>query len=142
MTIRNFGRVILGYDGSPTAKPALEFALVEAGLRNAELVIVYAWTEPDYGFGLSESVIEEFEARGKTLLAEAVEEAAKAHPNVKVKTVLQSGNAASRIIEQAENADLVVVGARGHGGFASLMLGSVSDQLVHHCPIPVTVVRD
>jgi nucleotide-binding universal stress UspA family protein len=142
MTVRKYDRIVLGYDGSEMSKPALAFALDEAQLRNAELVVIYAWTEPDYGFGLSESVIGEFEATGNALLAGAMEEAKKTHPNVKVKTVLESGNAASRIIEQSEKADLVVVGARGHGGFSALMLGSVSDQLVHHCPVPVTIVRD
>ncbi|WP_298335673.1 universal stress protein [Ferrimicrobium sp.] len=141
MSGQSYDRVVLGYDGSTMAKPALEFALAEAELRGAELVIVYAWTEPDYGFGLSESVIGEFEATGNALLAEAAEVAAKTHPGVKVKTALESGNAASRIIEHADKADLVVVGARGHGGFQALMLGSVSDQLVHHCPVPVVIVR-
>ncbi|WP_298346858.1 universal stress protein [Ferrimicrobium sp.] len=141
MSGKGYDRVVLGYDGSTMAKPALEFALAEAELRGAELVIVYAWTEPDYGFGLSESVIGEFEATGNALLAEAAEVAAKTHSGVKVTTALESGNAASRIIEHAEKADLVVVGARGHGGFQALMLGSVSDQLVHHCPVPVVIVR-
>ncbi|WP_298212547.1 universal stress protein [Ferrimicrobium sp.] len=141
MADQRYDRVVLGYDGSALAKPALEFALQEAELRGSELVIVYAWTEPDYGFGLSESVIGEFEATGNALLAEAVEVATHSHPGVKVKTALESGNAASRLIEHAEKADLVIVGARGHGGFQALMLGSVSDQLVHHCPVPVVVVR-
>lgn len=136
-----YGRMVLGYDASPTAKLALDFALAEAEFRDAELVIVYAWTEPDYGFGFSESVIAEFEASGNTLLAEAVAVANSTHPKVRVKTALESGNPASRIIEKTEDADLVIIGARGHGGFQALMLGSVSDQLVHHCPVPVVVVR-
>ena len=141
MASQRYNRVVLGYDGSPIAKLALDFALAEAELRAGELVMVYAWTEPDYGFGFSESVTAEFEATGNALLAEAVEVATRTHPRVRVKTALESGNAASRIIEKTEDADLVIVGARGHGGFQALMLGSVSDQLVHHCPVPVVIVR-
>jgi nucleotide-binding universal stress UspA family protein len=136
-----FGRVLLGYDGSSSARIALSFAVEEAARRHARLVVAYSWTVPEFGYGPTPSAVEELEAAGHALLDEAVAAAKEQDASLEVETVLEEGNPASRLIELCEQADLLVVGARGHGGFTSLLLGSVSDQLVHHSPIPVVVVR-
>ncbi len=136
-----YGRIMVGYDGSRSSKEALHFAAEEAELRGAELRIVYSWVAPEFGYAPGALDLEEFEAAGKEILAEAAAQVSEALPALKTEVSLVEGNAASRIIELCGDVDLLVVGARGHGGFSSLLLGSVSDQLVHHSPVPVTVVR-
>ncbi len=134
-------RIMVGYDGSRSSKEALQFAAEEAKLRGAELRIVYSWVAPEFGYAPGALDLEEFAAAGKEILDEAAARVADNFPALKVETTLLEGNAASRIIELCGDVDLLVVGARGHGGFSSLLLGSVSDQLVHHSPVPVVVVR-
>ncbi len=141
-TFTRFGRVLLGFDGSASARQALDFSVEEAARRHARLLIAYSWTVPEFGYGPSPQAVDELEAAGKALLDEAVATVRSAAPHLDVETALVQGNPASRLIELCEQADLLVVGARGHGGFTSLLLGSVSDQLVHHAPIPVVVVRE
>lgn len=136
-----FKRVLVGFDGSPASKAALLYAADEATLRNAELLVTYAIVAPDFGYGLGVPPMEELEVAGRKVLAEAESTLKESHPHLTVAVKLTEGNPASRLVELCEKADLVVVGARGHGGFSSLLLGSVSDQLVHHSPIPVVVVR-
>ncbi|MHB8190986.1 MAG: universal stress protein [Ferrimicrobium sp.] len=136
-----FNRVLLGYDGSESSKLALDFAAREAILRAASLQVVYSWTLPDFGYGPSVGAMADLEKAGNEVLGEAAKTLSSKYPDLRVTTLLLEGNAASRIIEQTEEVDLVVVGARGHGGFSSLLLGSVSDQLIHHCPVPTVVVR-
>lgn len=138
---QRFRRVLLGYDGSDSAKDALAFATEEAERRQARLLIAYAWTVPEFGYGPTPSTVDELEAAGRSLLEEAESVVKQRSPHLDVEISLTEGNPASRLIELCEQADLLVVGARGHGGFTSLLLGSVSDQLVHHAPIPVVVVR-
>jgi nucleotide-binding universal stress UspA family protein len=70
-----------------------------------------------------------------------VSEVAGPDPEVEVETVAVHGSAAHSLVEAAANADLLVVGSRGHGGFAGLLLGSVSQQCAHHAPCPVVIVR-
>lgn len=140
-TFTEHRRVVVGYDGSESGRLALQFAAEEAKRRRSTLAIVYSWTVPEFGYGPTPSAVEELEAAGRALLDDATAQVRALEPDLELETVLEEGNPASRLIEQCETADLLVVGARGHGGFTSLLLGSVSDQLVHHAPIPVVVVR-
>ena len=138
-------RIVVGYDGSESAQRALEWATEEAKLRSAELEIVAAWevTNTVYAYGYVPQILPslEEEARKATekLLAECAEDARKA--GVEVVTQARHGQAADELAEAAENAALLVVGSRGHGGFAGLLLGSVSAQLAHHAPCPLVIVR-
>jgi len=135
------GVLLVGYDGSDGARRALEFAIAEAELRGARLELLYSWTEPEIGIGVvTGSAGEEIEASGRAMLAEAREHAS-ATSKVEVVTTLVAGNPASRLIEASEHADLVIVGARGHSALSALLLGSVADELVHHSPVPVVIVR-
>jgi nucleotide-binding universal stress UspA family protein len=135
------GVLLVGYDGSEGARAALEFAIEEAELRGARIELCYSWTEPEVGIGVvTGSAGEEIEAEGRAMLAEAkdhVQEVSK----VEVATTLVAGNPASRLIEASERADLVIVGARGHSALSALLLGSVADELAHHSPVPVVIVR-
>lgn len=137
-------RVVVGIDGSKGADEALRFALREARLRSAELRIVCAWATPTAAYaGLA--YIPTFDLRdleeqaANEKLAKAVE-LLGAEPGVKVETVAVEGQPADALVEQSTGADLLVVGSRGHGGFASLLLGSVSQQVAHHAQTPVAIV--
>jgi len=138
-------KIVVGFDGSEPAERALEWAAEEAKLRDAELRIVAAWevTNTVYAYGyvphLVPSLEEETREAAEKLLAERAEEIRKA--GVEVVAEARHGQAADMLAEAAQDAALLVVGSRGHGGFAGLLLGSVSAQLAHHAPCPLVIVR-
>jgi nucleotide-binding universal stress UspA family protein len=138
--------IVVGVDGSECAGAALEFAAAEAALRGARLRIVSAWEVPSaiYGGGfapLDASVFDGFRERGQAVADQAVATVVKLQPAVECEGVVLEGQPAAILLEQAADATLVVVGNRGLGGFKSLLLGSVSQQVVHHASCPVVVVR-
>jgi nucleotide-binding universal stress UspA family protein len=134
-------RITVGVDGSAEARAALLFALEEARLRGAELEVILAYSPLPY---LADDVVlrhqESSEAEAEELLRKEVEPAAAGFPEVTVTTRAILGTAARTLIEMSEGSDLLVVGSRGRGGFSGLLLGSVSQQCVHHAPCPVVVV--
>ena len=137
-------KIIVGVDGSSGSQRALEWAVNEAAIRNAELVVVHAWHFPAAAYvpyvpaaSITTGVMEE---AGEKLLAE-MESAIDIAPTVRIRNVVVEGTPASRLFHEAEDADLLVVGTRGHGGFAGLLLGSVSQQCAHHAPCPVVIVH-
>ncbi|WP_369272511.1 universal stress protein [Streptomyces sp. R11] len=128
------GPIVLAVDGSPVGEAAVEFAFAEAALRGAEIVAVHAWL-PDYvppGTGLESA---------ERLLAQALAGRGQSYPDVTVRHEVLSGETREVLIEASRTAQLMVVGARGRGGFVGLLLGSVSQALLHHAHCPVTVVR-
>ena len=139
------GGVLVAHDGSDCAREALQWAAGLAVRAGYPLHVLRAWKmttaplpatwEPGYV-----PPLEDFEKAVRDEL-EAHVAAAELDPALSVTCHVAHGAAARRIIESAAHADLLVVGARGLGGFAGLVLGSVSDQLVRHAPCPVTVVR-
>jgi nucleotide-binding universal stress UspA family protein len=136
-------RIVVGVDGSDGAAAALRWAVEEAELRQAALDAVTAWHIP-YAAGSPAIglVIDPEEERAYA--AEQLEEVIGtlgARPRVQVNRVVVEGGAARALIEAASGADLLVVGSRGRGGFKGLLLGSVSQQCIHHAPCPVVVVR-
>jgi nucleotide-binding universal stress UspA family protein len=139
--------IVVGVDGSECARRALAFAAHEAALRNARLRIVCAWEIPPAvyagGFApaLDQSTIDSFHVGADTLVQEAVATARELQPAVESEGTTVQGQPAEVLLEEARGADLIVVGNRGRGGFSSLLLGSVSHQVVQHAPCPVTVVR-
>jgi nucleotide-binding universal stress UspA family protein len=134
--------IVVGVDGSACSYEALEFAIEEARLRNAELRIVTAWNIPPlaysgpYATGIEP---EAFEEGAKTTSAQAVEHARGIAPTLKIEAITPNASGASGLLDAAKDAVLLVVGSRGHGGFTSLLLGSVSQQLAQHAPCPVTI---
>ncbi len=137
--------IVVGVDGSDESREALRWALEEARLRGATVRAVSAWRDPYVvapGFGRPEDF--EFDAlreRAVEALAEVVADVVGTKSDVHVERVVAEGPAGSVLVQAAEDADLLVVGSRGHGGFVGLLLGSVSQQCVSHAPCPVLVVR-
>ncbi|MFI6784610.1 universal stress protein [Micromonospora sp. NPDC050276] len=130
------GPVVVGVDGSPHGDVALAFALKEASWRQATVRAVYASAGPLGGPGSGEP-----DRAASRLLAESVDRYSGRHPDVAVERLANTGQPAAVVLDAARDAQLVVVGARGRGGFAGLLLGSVSHSLLHHAPCPVAVVR-
>ena len=135
--------VVVGVDGSEGASVALEFAAREAAMRNARLRIVAAWEIPP---AVLASVVagrefyEELQANALATVQAAVARVAELQPSVECEGRVVEGQAGNVLIDEAGDADLLVVGSRGHGGFRELLLGSVSRQVVQHAPCPVVVV--
>ncbi|CAG4926026.1 universal stress protein [Acidithrix sp. C25] len=143
MSIRKeFSRVVVGVDGSPSSKAALEFAAEEAKLRHAVLEIVHIWGLPTMAYGGYVSQLDDFEKDGVKFLDEITTKAKESYPDITIESTIRQGPPAVALIERGNNADLVVVGSRGHGGFTGLMLGSVSQQLAHHANFPLVIVRN
>jgi nucleotide-binding universal stress UspA family protein len=140
--------IVVGVDHSEGATETLRFAFEEARLRQAPLCAVHAW---QFGYigasGIEGSVPVLGAERGEhRRAAEAALDAAirKAIPDggdVEVQCRVLEGAAAAVLVEESRDADLLVVGSRGHGGFAQLLLGSVSQQCAHHAECPVVIVR-
>lgn len=134
------GLIVVGVDGSTGGREALRFAMAEARLRGAELQAVSAWRYP-YSYGESLVIVsdDDLKAAAERGLIEAIA-AAGEQVGVQVEPVVRQGRAASVLLESAADADMLVVGSRGRGGFAGLLLGSVSQKCVQHAPCPVVVV--
>jgi nucleotide-binding universal stress UspA family protein len=140
-------KVVVGVDGSDPARAALEFAAEEAALRKARLTVVSAWEIPPavYGGGFSpgldQATLAGFAHAADDVVEQAIALVHELQPTVECVARVEQGQPAQALIEESRDAELVVVGNRGRGGFASLLLGSVSQQVVHYASCPVTVVR-
>lgn len=138
------GRIVVGIDGSEGAHAALRFAAEEARIRGASLDIVSVWQVPVTGALPLHAVSYDekpYESAARHVLSAAYEELTAEVSNTPPETTAIRGDAASALVEHAKDADLIVVGSRGRGGFAGLLLGSVSRQVSHTAPCPVVVVR-
>lgn len=137
------GRIVVGTDGSPGSVAALKWALEEARLRNAEVVLVHAYADPPLAAYPTIVVPivspEELEAAAEKVAGEALEAAGGAG-DVPVSVVAEVGGPAGVLVAQAEGADMVVTGSRGRGGFRGLLLGSVSQQVAAHATCPTVIV--
>ena len=144
--LRVDGGVVVGFDGSDCAREAVLWAAALAGRAQWPLHVVRAWrmtTAPrpaswEQGFV---PPLPDYEAAVTEELRAQVTAALGAGPGPEVHCWAVHAPPTRALLSAAEGADLLVVGARGRGGFAGLLLGSVSDQLVHHAACPVTVVR-
>lgn len=136
-------RVVVGLDGSEAAQRALEWALDEVRARGAVLDVVHAWDLPLIGnigaLAFDPILCQDL---GHEMLDEAISASDARATGVDVHRILARGSAARVLIERGRHADLVVVGARGRGGFAGLLLGSVSHRVAHDAPCPVVVLRE
>lgn len=133
-------QIVVGVDGSESSLTALEWAIVEAKLREAELTIVTTWSYPVMAGTPGDIVPEDsFKQVCERIQADALETASASGLTATGRVV--RGSAVTALLDAAQSADLLVVGSRGHGGFTGLLVGSVSNQLVHHAACPVLVIR-
>jgi nucleotide-binding universal stress UspA family protein len=133
-------RIVVGVDGSEAARTALRWALDEAHLRNATVEVVHGWHVPQLdGVQYGDLNPGKFERDARQLLDRMVGGADAAGVPA-VEPILVCDGAARALLDTAKGADLLVVGSRGRGGFTGLLLGSVSQQVVHHAPCPVVVI--
>jgi nucleotide-binding universal stress UspA family protein len=146
-------KIVVGVDGSLGAQEALRWALGEARLRGAAVHVVHAWMLPliealpePWVVGMTppgpsvEEVYERLRGSAKDDLDSFVRAARAEEPDVEIEGELVEGRAAPELLGAASDADLLVVGTRGRGGFAGLLLGSVSLQCAHHSPCPLVIV--
>jgi nucleotide-binding universal stress UspA family protein len=144
-TVSEWKTIVVGVDGSPGSRAALTWAAAEAADHGADLVVVNVWEHtvppPTGSVSVSEHYVPDPSQRTADDLVEVIREELGDQPPVLVQPRVKHGTAAKVLIEESANADLLVVGTRGHGGFAGLVLGSVSQHVAAYAQCPVTVVR-
>jgi nucleotide-binding universal stress UspA family protein len=140
-------RIVVGVDGSDSSRKALRWAYDEAAHHGASITAVAAWhppalpMTPPYGSAPPEGYVTQPKQDALDLLERFVADLDVREPAVDVRTSVEEGNPAKVLIDRSNEADLVVLGSRGHGGFKGMLLGSVSQHLVAHAECPVVVVR-
>lgn len=145
LAVPSHAAVVVGVDGSPVSDLATEIAFDEASRRGVGLVALHAWSDMgplDFG-RVGQAPIEwaNFEVREREVLAEHLSEWQQRYPGVSVSQVVVSDRPGPRLLQQAETAQLIVVGSHGRGGFSGMLLGSVSRAVVNAARIPVIVAR-
>ena len=135
-------RIVVGVDGSPASVDALRWAARQAELTGSALEAITTWEYPaQYG---SEVLLYAQDVNwadlAQTTLATAITEAGSSALTSCIQTVTE-GQPAHVLVSASAEADLLVVGSRGHGGFAGLLLGSVSEYVIAHATCPVVVIR-
>jgi len=139
--------ITVGIDGSSHSARALEWALKEAAIRHARLTVLTVHSVPMSGWTGNPIVLpsdaddqEKARQGAEEITLKAASQLGEAKPaSVTVRAII--GFPAEELIKASEDADLLVVGSRGAGGFARLIVGSVSSQVAHHAHCPVAVVR-
>lgn len=140
------GPVVVGVDGSPASESALAMAFDEASLRGADLVAVHTWIEfsSDSAYAYAHQFIVDWdviETRERELLAQRLAGWQERYPDVTVRRVVTRDRPVRCLLEHAADAQLLVVGSRGHSGLPGMLLGSTSQALIYHAPCPLLVVR-
>jgi nucleotide-binding universal stress UspA family protein len=138
-------RIVVGVDGSETSRHALRWAADEAKSHGSQLHVVHAWEVPTpaaaVGAGRRTAPPEGQHDEASRLVADVVRDELGDAPPGDVRTSIGRGAAAGVLLDAAREADLLVVGSRGLGGFRGLLLGSVSSKMAAHAPCPVVIVR-
>ena len=138
--------VVVGIDGSPGSMTALRFALEEARLRGTTLHVVAAWQFPAMTMayaGVARAEVMDLSAELRTRAGQAIDDALAAIDvgDVPVEQHVLEGHPSGVLVDAGAGADLLVVGSRGLGGFARMLLGSVGHDVAHHAPCPTVIVR-
>lgn len=137
------GRIVVGVDGSDTARRALAWAAEEARVRGAQLEVVHTWQIPyagGYPYALGAPDLDQIEQAARALLDEMVDALDESQLVEPAERNAASGDPAAVLLDVAQAADLLVLGSRGVGGFTGLLLGSTAHHVVHHATCPVVVV--
>lgn len=138
------GSVIVGVDGSANGIAALQWGAHYAKSTDCIVHAVYVWSYPTASIvtaplGSVMAPAELMESAAHEALAGFIAEAGLPD-DLHVVHVVREGSASKVLLDQARDADILVVGARGHGGFTGLLLGSVANAVINHAPCPVAVI--
>jgi nucleotide-binding universal stress UspA family protein len=139
--------IIVGIDGSAHAQRALEWAVEAAAVRDEPLTVLTVWRTAVASWGApviypgDQEAADDARRVARDALDKAVADVGAGRP-VKATVRAVSGIPAAELVAASAGADLLVIGSRGTGGFARLLLGSVAQQVVHHAHCPVVVVPD
>jgi nucleotide-binding universal stress UspA family protein len=140
------GPVVVGVDGSPASEQAVAIAFDEASLRGVDLTTVHTWIEftSDTAYAYARqfmSELDDFETREAERLAERLAGWQEKYPDVTVRRVVTRDRPVRCLLHHATNAQLLVVGSRGHGSCAGMLLGSTSQALIYHAPCSLLVAH-
>lgn len=139
------GRVVVGVDGAEVSAPAVAFAFEEAAVRGVGLTAIHVVRDPAVvlpeGMPLPPLHPDDVRLDAERVLSEALAGWGERYPEVDVRRMGVAGTASEVLVRESAGAELVVVGSRGSGGFRGLLLGSVSQAVLHHAHCPVAVVR-
>jgi len=137
------GVIVVGVDGSEGAAIALDFAIKEAALRGSGLRLVSAWEIPASVLAsvvAGKEFYEEFHENAIKVAREAAALVSEREPRVAHEEIVVEGQAGKVLLENSGDAELMVVGRRGHGSFREMLLGSISRQVVVHAKCPLVIV--
>jgi len=134
--------IVVGVDGSEPSLNALRWAAEQARMTGATLRVLTTWqVATGTGWVPTFPVDYDPQAVARQALDEAVTETLGADPDVAVERIVKEGHAAPILLAAAKDADLLVVGSHGHGAFAGMLIGSVSEHLVRHAPCAIVIVH-
>lgn len=140
------GNIAVGVDGSRLSLPAVHFACEEARLRGAAVQAIHCWMYPvdiwPWAIQPLAQELADIEEEERRRLRESLAECAADFPDVPRTEQVVQEDPVHALVSASSRTDLLVVGSRGRGGFAGLVLGSVSHGVLHHAHCPVVVVRD
>jgi len=136
-------RIVVGVDGSPSSQAAFRWAVRQARLAGGEVLAVTAWHVPvAYGSPMPVQPLADAREVARRVLQAATDEIQQEPGEpVHITGTVAEGNAARVLLDLSQDADLLVVGNRGHGGFAEALLGSTGQHLVEYGTCPVVIVR-
>ncbi|MGW6331095.1 universal stress protein [Nocardia rhamnosiphila] len=132
--------VLVGVDGSGNSVPAVALAFEEAARRKVGLVAVHAWSDTS-GYEIPLRHWDDARDSARALLAENLAGYVEQYPDVPVERVVTADRPVRSLLDASADAQLVVVGSHGRGGFTSMLLGSTSNALLHAVDIPIVIVR-
>ncbi|MDR3657425.1 MAG: universal stress protein [Mycobacterium sp.] len=135
------GPVLVGIDGSPASELATAIAFDEASFRGVDLVALHAWSDIALTSEIPELDWSSVEASAQRSLAESLAGWEERYPDVTVHRLIVRDRPARQLVEKAASAQLLVVGSHGRGGLTGLLLGSVSNAVLHGVRVPVIVAR-
>ncbi|MFC9894915.1 universal stress protein [Nocardia sp. NPDC127579] len=133
--------ILVGVDGTKNSVPAIEFAFAEAALRGVGVTALHTWTDVT-GLDVPVPGWDAVQDTERALLGEQLAGYRERYPDVAVRSIVAPDRPVRALLDESADAQLIVVGSHGRGGFAGMLLGSTSAALVHSAERPIVVVRD